>query len=285
MKFGLIYGNFWVSAGAASLAYSTNLLLQKEASLLRISLVFFACLFVYNYHRIFRLKHIYGEKASPRHHWIIRNKWSILLLTLGSGLLSLFLFYRIANPFLLTCALPCTLIALLYVMPLFRVQGKWVRLRDVPYLKVFLIALVWAFATVILPLSDAGESLFSDPGVQITLLQRFLFILAITLPFDVRDLAHDKQFGLKTFASLLGVNRLKQLSHVLLLGMLLTVFYAMANGIYQPRHSIGLLLSALGTGWLINRLSLENSESYYAFFLDGTMVDQLFWIWLLGTVV
>jgi 4-hydroxybenzoate polyprenyltransferase len=124
--------------------------------------------------------------------------------------------------------------------------------------------------------------LLNEPVFWLTSVQRFLFILAIALPFDVRDLNRDKAFDVITAAGSLGLNRLKRLCHLLLSAMLLVVLAGILMNLYQPAPATGMLISVLGTGWLINKLELNNSEFYFTVLLDGTLIDQLFWVWLMG---
>lgn len=278
----IIYGNLWISAGAAALAYSTILLHRQAAGINLLFLVFFACLFIYNYHRIFRLKEIYAVEQSDRHRWIVAHNRQLTFLTIIAGICTLVFMGVCFSRFLFISAIPFFMIALLYVIPLYKKNGVWRRLRDIPYLKVLLIALVWTYATVVVPLSGKGLDLLNEPVFWLTSVQRFLFILAIALPFDVRDLNRDKAFDVITAAGSLGLNRLKRLCHLLLSAMLLVVLAGILMNLYQPAPATGMLISVLGTGWLINKLELNNSEFYFTVLLDGTLIDQLFWVWLMG---
>ena len=49
--------------------------------------------------------------------------------------------------------------------------------------------------------------------------ERFLFIMAITIPFDIRDLKIDNQVGLKTIPSILGIKKSKMIAYFLLILM------------------------------------------------------------------
>jgi 4-hydroxybenzoate polyprenyltransferase len=282
VKSWILYGNFWVSAGAASLALVTCYIHQISPDPAMILLVFFSSLFIYNYHRIFRMDHLYGNLNSERHRWIIDHRKGLLYITCLSGLLSLILSVVKLPVNTWLSALPVGLIAVLYVVPLYRNNGSWKRLRDIPFLKVFLIALVWTYATAFLPIFVYRNDALLNGSAWLTLGHRFIFLLAITLPFDIRDLEHDRHYGVRTFASHFGVDRLRKICHGLLIAMLMLVFTGMQWGIYTPPHAAGLLISDLGTGWLIGRLQANNSEFYYTAMLDGSMTDQLFWVWLIG---
>ena len=80
------------------------------------------------------------------------------------------------------------------------------RLRSWGGLKIFIVALVWAGTTVVLPvLSNSGPS-FLD--ICITSVQRFLFVLILLVPFEIRDLIYDSP-ELKTLPQRYGVARTK----------------------------------------------------------------------------
>lgn len=91
-------------------------------------------------------------------------------------------------------------------------------LRKIPFLKVFLIAWVWASMAVILPWLESGNSLVETKVWYLFALQ-FLFIFIITLPFDMNDIQADMEVGVKTLPIVLGVRK----SKVLLAG--LTIAY------------------------------------------------------------
>ena len=87
-------------------------------------------------------------------------------------------------------------------------------LRSISGLKVYLIGLVWAGVTVLLPLIDEHYPLNQE--VIITCIQRFIFIIALMLPFELRDLKYDS-LKLGTIPQKIGVNRTKILGVVLTL--------------------------------------------------------------------
>ena len=67
------------------------------------------------------------------------------------------------------------------LLPLKDHENKGGGLRSVPGLKLFVISFVWAFTTGFLPAIWNGE-----PGTW-WLIERFFWTMALTIPFDVRD--------------------------------------------------------------------------------------------------
>ncbi|MBK9505813.1 MAG: UbiA family prenyltransferase [Bacteroidetes bacterium] len=80
------------------------------------------------------------------------------------------------------------------------------RLRQIPYLKIFLISFVWATVTILLPVIHS-EKAYNNFHILTMIIERFLFVFAITIPFDIRDMNADSQTELKTIPLLIGEKR------------------------------------------------------------------------------
>ncbi len=91
----------------------------------------------------------------------------------------------------------------LYALP---VLPKAKNLRSWGGLKIFVVALVWAGATVLLPVLSANQLITWDIGVET--FQRFVVILILLIPFEIRDLAYDK-VELRTLPQRYGVTNTK----------------------------------------------------------------------------
>jgi hypothetical protein len=85
----------------------------------------------------------------------------------------------------------------------------------------------------------------------------------------------------KTFAGVLGINKAKQLSNLLLIMVAIISISAFLLKFYTVGNAAGMMISSLSTTFLISRIQEDSDEWVYSGYLDGTMVDQLFWIWLL----
>lgn len=88
----------------------------------------------------------------------------------------------------------------------FRVRGRSYGLRSVPFAKIFLIALVWAGISVWVPLREMGFPL-TEHWTRFAF--HFIFILFITLPFDIADVDTDQQNDLRTLPGWLGIGTAK----------------------------------------------------------------------------
>jgi len=101
----------------------------------------------------------------------------------------------------------------LYALP---VLPKTKNLRSLGVLKVFIVALVWASATVILPVIAVKNTIYWDAIVET--LQRFMLVLVLLVPFEIRDLQYDTP-ELQTIPQRYGATKTK------IFGAFITVFF------------------------------------------------------------
>jgi 4-hydroxybenzoate polyprenyltransferase len=167
------------------------------------------------------------------------------------------------------------IVSFAYSFPLFTLGDKKFGLRNIPGLKQFLITLIWTMSTVLLPLMEAQHlhlSQISMRDTTILIAKRFLFIGALTIPFDIRDLFHDQQSGLKTIPVLYGEKKAYLFCMVLLAGYVVLLFMFRNNG-FSPDF-FALTLTAFLAGWLIFKSKWEKNEYYYSLFVDGILILQ-----------
>ncbi len=193
----LVSSNIYVSFGVLVLTWVSLDIRQLRCDDL-LGFVFFSTLFIYNFIRLVRVHPMVMEGDSNRHKIIFRYRELLWALSIVSGFIACYFFtslYRSIWVYLL----PMSIVSVTYVLPVYKTSfGHWVRLRDVPCLKIFLIAMTWAFVTEGLP-----SILSIDKVDSLALLERFLFVFAITIPFDIRDLHFDKM-SLRTLPQLFG---------------------------------------------------------------------------------
>ena len=148
--------------------------------------------------------------------------------------------------------------------------NKQSNLRNIGGLKVFLIALVWVGVTVFIPLLNNHFSI--DRMVVIVSVQRFLLVIMLMLPFEIRDLQFDS-LKLYTIPQNLGVKRTKILGVFLGLLMLVLEFLKREVSINQ----IIVLLTILVLTVLLIWFSRDKQSRYYAsFWVEGIPI-----LWLL----
>lgn len=280
-----IFSNVYISLAAAALAVQAYYLLGARDFFWRAphawgpaALIGCATLAVYNLDRLVSASREDAGELSARHRWIgarRRGLWGLVLAAGLAGAATLL----VVPPRVVAALVPLGAAALAYSMPMLgarrspvpRAQQTRRRLKDIPGLKIFVIALVWAAVSVLLPALHARVSLASR-DVALTFLARMSFIFAITLPFDIRDMRADARAGIRTLPMLLGARRTRLMALALML-----VFCALVLIHYGARltgPTLPLLVSALFTGAALVFCARPRHEFYYVGLLDGTLLLQ-----------
>ncbi|MEO9512013.1 MAG: hypothetical protein ABJN84_15525 [Flavobacteriaceae bacterium] len=153
-----------------------------------------------------------------------------------------------------------SLISTLYAIP-FLPHAK--NLRSLGGFKIYVVALVWAGFTIVLPVLDADIPMSWDTNVLF--LQRFVLVVILLLPFEIRDLQWD-DVQLKTLPQVLGIRKTKTL------GVILTsIFFALTffkDTISQVELVMRLILGIVF--WFL-LLSKNNFQAKYlaSFWVEG----------------
>ncbi|WP_410219829.1 hypothetical protein [Pedobacter sp.] len=270
----LLFSNLFIAICAAAQALVTYHLLKLEPNLYIVGFVFCSTLLIYNLSMVLS-KPMHPEQSPFRRvRWIFGHYKFIVFITILSGvcLIPLGLFYLDIKGKLLMAFLGGLSFA--YNLPLIRLKNKKIGLRNLPGIKLFLIALVWSFSCVLLPITEAE----SDPRIHISwitttllVVKRFLFVCAITIPFDIRDLFQDKIYELKTIPVILGEKKAWIFCQALLILYIVLLFFFSNK---PDIDTIGLSLTVILTGWLIFKSNFKRNEYYYFLFLDGTLLLQ-----------
>jgi len=274
----LIFSNLFLAFSVTSLVLETDWVLNNPKSNGRYPVfLFFATLFLYCFHRIYRSgRRAAAEKLAPRHRWVEANRFLFLcVLTVaasGTAVSVLFLIPLRTSLYLL----PIGLLSLGYTVPFVPWKGTLWRLRDIPGIKILLISLVLGLTTVLLPvLSYTSPRALLQPQICFIFLRRIFFIFAITVPFDIRDMEYDRQQGTRTLPLWAGIRQ----SLLLAFGAL-AVFAGLAliQFFYSATLSLpmlmALLVSAFAAGGIIAYAGKERTDYYYSFFVEGTMLLQ-----------
>ena len=135
-------------------------------------------------------------------------------------ILGMFLFFsliKIMSLLSLIILLLATTLGILYQLPLIKIHETHISLKNVPYLKVPLIAFVWTIITLIIPLIEVNK-MNGESYLLVT--ERFLFIFALAIPFDIRDYKKDKMNGIFTYPVLWNIKISKIISIVSIFGFI-----------------------------------------------------------------
>jgi hypothetical protein len=143
-------------------------------------------------------------------------------------------------------------------------------LRNIGGLKVYLIALVWTGVTVFLPIINNDYTINAD--VVITGIQRFVFIVVLLLPFEIRDLMYDS-LKLATIPQKIGVKQTKIIGVVLLGLFLLLEFFK--EGTTVESLLVSIVISVV-IGLFLLYSKKEQGTYYSSFWVEGLPVLWLF---------
>jgi len=271
----VLYSNAWIALAALSLVAQTRYLLLGVWVWTDLEgFVFCATLSLYAVHRIIALEKMKGLPPPARFQTIASRRLDIILYALLAGGGSLY-FYLQLPALVQVSALAPALFSLLYVLPIFRGRR---RLRDFNYLKIFLVGLVWTWVTVVLPAQQADLG-GQFPTVLLSL-QRFFFIFAITIPFDIRDLAMDARTDVRTLPGSVGLRRAKLLSLALLVLAVVVASLLWRLDTYADPVFCGWSASILLAGALVWGSTPDRHDYYFSGLIDGTMILQAGMVYL-----
>lgn len=258
----VVASNVFVAISVASLA-CLSFLIYGAMDWHYIRFVFFATIFSYNFMRLVRINIIIKNDESSRHQLIFKYKTSLWLLSLLSLGLAIYYISNV-NSSIVVYLIILAVISMLYALPVYKYRGRWLLLREIPFLKLFLIAVVWAFVTDGLPsIISRGELYYTH------FIERVLFVAAITIPFDIRDLKYDS-LSIATLPMVVGVRGAKAVAMVLMLVAEVIVFYE-----YWFVNSISLV-SFLGvylvyelTVFMIYKANENREERYFTVLIEA----------------
>jgi len=214
--------------------------------------VFFSTLTSYNIIRFLRIDTI----KNWYNLWIIHYKKQLQILTLIGVIGVVYFGFQLRLKAILIL-IPFALATFFYVFPL-----KKYSLRNIAGLKLFLIAFSWAGITALFPLTqNYMQFRFVD---WLVFIQRFLFVIAITIPFDIRDVNYDVS-ELKTIPQQLGIYKTKLLGSSLLFIFILLEFIKSID----ERQLISSILIAAISSLLLYFSTSKQSKYYSAFFVES----------------
>ena len=227
-----------------------------------VALVFAATLLVYNLDAVLPFKHRQPAGTSGRKTWQQQHRRALAVLAGAAALVAGYLFLADGWWRYLPVLLPLAALALLYSWPLARWRGQRRALREVPLLKIFLIAGVWSAITVGVPTLALNRPLTQAGGL---LVQRFCLVLALAIVFDIRDLGRDRAAGTRTFPVVLGPAGAKAVALGFLAG-------AMALGFERGVPPLGLLITGLSAASVIVWADERRSDYFFALLADGVLL-------------
>jgi 4-hydroxybenzoate polyprenyltransferase len=266
----IIHTNILIAFAATALTLATQVQLGMEPRAhIYLALIFLATLLDYNLHRFLTIYYKHEAVKNEKLKWATEHLYIfIVLIILSFGGLIVVLF--LVRSEILYLLIPLALLSFLYSFPLPGKQKRNFRLLKIPGMKTFLIALVWTGATVLIPVFFENQS-FANLQITLLLAERFTFIFAIAIPFDIRDLEEDTLSSLKTLPVMLGESNSMKISNIfMLLSLSIATFhYVDAKMLFVlPAY----LFSIVSTLIFINYKPLKNAAFYHHGILDGSIL-------------
>jgi len=209
--------------------------------------VFFGTITGYNFVK-------YAEVAKLKHRSLNLSLRTIQTFSFFSFLALLYYTFQLSFKTLLVTG-GFAALTFFYAIPFL----KYKKLRELLGIKILIVAVVWAGVTTIIPL--VNEDVILSEVFWISFIQRMLFVLALTLPFEIRDLQFD-ELALGTLPQRVGVRTTKFIGTALLVLIILIEFF-------KPELDWNSLISlVLISGVLIMFLSIseENQSKYFSSF-------------------
>lgn len=279
----LLFSNLFIALCAVAQGLVTYQLLGVRPEKYILGLLFFATLAQYNFSILLSKPKDPQKSEFRRVRWIFSHYRLMISLTIVSvlSLIPLLFFLSIPSQILL---LFLGLVSVAYGLPIFSFHDKRFGLRNIPGIKLFLIAMVWSFSTVLLPILEMESTTLFHISTSDTILlvaKRFLFVAAITIPFDIRDLFQDRSNALKTIPVMLGEKKAYLFCQGLLAACLLLLFLFSDN---FDKNFIGLSLTILLSGWLIFKSNFIKNEYFYFLYLDGMLILQFLMLLLINLI-
>jgi len=282
----IFFGNIFYGLCAVALAMEASLQQSYPLNdLLFYVLVFLVTVLYYNVAYI-------TEKPSPAHHprsrWYADHlgfiKWLHLALTL---LFVSLIVYSLDRHWVVLLQLPVDVWLVLFSFPLaaslyyginHRAVGRF-SLRNVGWLKPFIIGFSWAGLVTIIPIvyhQITQGGVFSFSLLMVLLfIKNFMFISLLSILFDIKDYATDSNLQLKTYVVKNGLRKtiFYFIIPLTVLGLGSFLVYGLLHVFSIPKlllNTVPFLLLV----WVARSLQRRRSIFYYLVIIDGLMLTK-----------
>lgn len=230
--------------------------------------VFYATITGYNFVKYFGLAKFHHRSLA---YWLKL----IQIFSLVCFMLMCFYAYQLQVNTLF-CIVGFAIVTFLYAIP-FLPKHLFLdskdNLRSVGGLKIYLIAFIWSGVTVFLPLINNDYVI--DIDVMITAIQRYLFVIVIMFPFEIRDLNYDS-LKLSTIPQKIGIKHTKNVGYILLVFFFVLQFFKIE---INAKKLMILILLTLTTGLFLICSKKEQSTYYSSFWVESLPI-----LWLISTM-
>ena len=205
----IVDSHIWIGLGSSALAIFSFKSIYADVDPLIIAFLFTATVFVYNFQTLIKWRDRKNSSANRsfaklKHVKILTAISLLALIPLGFSLN----FDKVSFLGIFV------LISLLYAAQLKWSNKRKTDLRSIPFIKIYLISIVWVGVSVAFPLYYVGQQFGPNEYMMLTMFT--LYFIGITIPFDIRDIHKDEE-KMKTLPQSLGTKYARVLSMLLLL--------------------------------------------------------------------
>lgn len=209
------------------------------------ALVYFLVFTLYTSHRL--IKWNFGKLDKEWQVWYSVTRPVLIPLVIVHLLGACYLLF-----FWLQVKWSSTLISALLLTLWYLLPNSLLTLRRIPFLKAFIVALVWTYVLILLP----HQQLVKYPSELFWRLGFFFYFLHLAILSDIKDINLDP-IEWKTIPSVLGIRKAKWVSLVF---ALLAFSFFVLSPLTQNSLWIGVLY--LSSWYFLERISLAASNSY-----------------------
>jgi len=214
----LLYSSLYLCIAAVSMVYLSSVLQDIPLSLLVCLIMFLVTFSVYNLNR--KTDEIEDAINHSRRYAFTKKYAKVLMnLSLATYIVAFVIAGMYGIMAVVITAIPLVN-GILYSIPFLPRGFRYRRLKDIPFVKNFIVGLAWAVPVALLPVACTGRSL-GEMTVAVGFFFFFLSFIDSTV-FDIRDVKGDAETGVKTIPVILGIQRTR---------ILLSVMNAMGIGI------------------------------------------------------
>lgn len=250
-----------------AMVYQTNYLFHLDHLPVFYWFVFFGTLCSYNFHWYLTPKEIDGP-VSLKTGWSQQNRrlhLAIATLSTLAAFVCFILLWRHWVWLMLT-----GVFTLLYSAPKLPFAFT-VKLRKIAYGKTIFLSLAWAHITTMLPLLIADTEWHAEHFLFS--INRFFYIYAICILFDLRDRERDKAEGIKSLITYYSRQQIDKLFWGCLAIFFITTFWLYMY--FSTGIVLSLLIPGLVLSFFYRWFKTHHSDYVYYFILDGLMVFSL----------
>lgn len=226
-----------------------------------ISLLFFCATFI-----IYNLDRLFGDYWQELQAFLKRPSLKLLpqktranlSFQLFFGGLMLWLLTKLSITLILWLSIPF-LVSFFYAVP---ILPSGARPREIPLLKIFLIAFVWAWISVV----PAGENLGFTYEKLGMVLARFCLVYAITIPFDLRDVLADTQTSTTTIPLRIGSRK------AIITAFVALIIGVMIAGLWSIPDMAAHIAASLAAFACLVAWHQQRPYYFYLLLLDGCIL-------------